>query len=74
RKTAGRRPSLPTDPTTRRSPVRTRTRLAVFALGLLGALGVGYAAGAAVGPIGGSDPARPPAHGTAPHADTGGDR
>ena len=52
----------------------TRTRLAVFALGLLGALGVGYATGAAVGPIGGSDPARPPAHGTAPHAGSGGDR
>ncbi len=54
--------------------MRTRTRLAVFALGLVGALGVGYAAGAAVGPIGDPGPSRPPAHGTGPHSDPGGDR
>ena len=49
--------------------MRTRTRLAVFALALGSALGLGYAAGVVVGPIGSPDP---PAHSTP--GDHGGDR
>lgn len=50
-------------------PVRTRTRLAAFALALGSALGLGYAAGVVVGPIGA--PASP---GHSAPGDHGGDR